>query len=110
MEFIRVLFRSSDPPPPDYATYLGIPHVPGAGDLTILLGAIIGAGLAFLWFNAPPAAVFLGDTGRLSLGDRNSVVEGTRVSVSVDFCVRRRINKNKTYKTEMIHSVKHATS
>src|SRR3546814_553570 len=52
----------------DYATYLGIPHVPGAGDLTILLGALIGAGLAFLWFNAPPAAVFMGDTGSLALG------------------------------------------
>ncbi len=51
-----------------YATYLGIPHVPGAGDLTILCGAIVGAGLAFLWFNAPPAAVFMGDTGSLALG------------------------------------------
>jgi phospho-N-acetylmuramoyl-pentapeptide-transferase len=51
-----------------YATYLGIPHVPGAGDLTVLLLAIIGAGLAFLWFNAPPAAVFMGDTGSLALG------------------------------------------
>jgi len=48
--------------------YLGIPHVPGAGDLTVLLLAIIGAGLAFLWFNAPPAAVFMGDTGSLALG------------------------------------------
>jgi phospho-N-acetylmuramoyl-pentapeptide-transferase len=51
-----------------FATYLGIPHVPGAGDLTVLLLAIIGAGLAFLWFNAPPAAVFMGDTGSLALG------------------------------------------
>jgi len=51
-----------------YATYLGIPHVPGAGDLTVLLLAIVGAGLAFLWFNAPPAAVFMGDTGSLALG------------------------------------------
>jgi phospho-N-acetylmuramoyl-pentapeptide-transferase len=51
-----------------FATYLGIPHVPGAGDLTILTAAIIGAGLAFLWFNAPPAAVFMGDTGSLALG------------------------------------------
>ncbi|MES2137495.1 MAG: phospho-N-acetylmuramoyl-pentapeptide-transferase, partial [Pseudomonadota bacterium] len=46
-----------------FADYLGIPHVVGAGDLTVLLMAIIGAGLAFLWFNAPPAAVFMGDTG-----------------------------------------------
>ena len=51
-----------------FATYLGIPHVPGAGDLTVLLLAIIGGGLAFLWFNAPPATVFMGDTGSLALG------------------------------------------
>jgi len=51
-----------------FATYLGIPHVPGAGDVTILCSAIIGGGLAFLWFNAPPAAVFMGDTGSLALG------------------------------------------
>ena len=51
-----------------YAEYLGIPHVDGAGDLTVLLLAIVGAGLAFLWFNAPPAAVFMGDTGSLALG------------------------------------------
>jgi phospho-N-acetylmuramoyl-pentapeptide-transferase len=58
----------------DYANYLGIPHVPGAGDLTILCGAIIGAGLAFLWFNAPPAAVFMGDTGSLALGGAIGVI------------------------------------
>jgi len=52
----------------DYAGYLGIPHVPGVGELTILCMAIVGAGLAFLWFNAPPAAVFMGDTGSLALG------------------------------------------
>ncbi len=51
-----------------FATYLGIPHVAGAGDLAIFCGAIVGAGLAFLWFNAPPAAVFMGDTGSLALG------------------------------------------
>jgi len=51
-----------------FATYLGIPHVLGAGDLTVLCLAIVGAGLAFLWFNAPPAAVFMGDTGSLALG------------------------------------------
>jgi phospho-N-acetylmuramoyl-pentapeptide-transferase len=51
-----------------FAAYLGIAHVPGAGDLTVLLHAIVGAGLAFLWFNAPPAAVFMGDTGSLALG------------------------------------------
>ena len=51
-----------------FAGYLGIPHVPGAGDLAIFCAAIMGAGLAFLWFNAPPAAVFMGDTGSLALG------------------------------------------
>ncbi|SMF61669.1 phospho-N-acetylmuramoyl-pentapeptide-transferase [Allosphingosinicella indica] len=51
-----------------YAQYLGIPHVLGAGDLSVLCMAIVGAGLAFLWFNAPPAAVFMGDTGSLALG------------------------------------------
>jgi phospho-N-acetylmuramoyl-pentapeptide-transferase len=51
-----------------YAPYLGIPYVKGAGDLTILCSAMVGAGLAFLWFNAPPAAVFMGDTGALALG------------------------------------------
>ena len=52
----------------DYSDYLGIPHVPGAGELAIFCAAIMGAGLAFLWFNAPPAAVFMGDTGSLALG------------------------------------------
>lgn len=51
-----------------FADYLGIPHVPGAGDLAILCGGVVGAVLAFLWFNAPPAAVFMGDTGSLALG------------------------------------------
>ena len=52
----------------DYSHYLGIPHVPRAGELAILCTAIMGAGLGFLWFNAPPAAVFMGDTGSLALG------------------------------------------
>ncbi len=52
----------------DYTHYLGIPHVPGAGELAILCAGIMGAGLGFLWFNAPPAAVFMGDTGSLALG------------------------------------------
>jgi phospho-N-acetylmuramoyl-pentapeptide-transferase len=51
-----------------FADYLGIPHVERVGDLAIFCGALIGAGLAFLWFNAPPAAVFMGDTGSLALG------------------------------------------
>jgi len=52
----------------DYSAYLGIPHVPGAGELAVFCAGIMGAGLAFLWFNAPPAAVFMGDTGSLALG------------------------------------------
>ena len=51
-----------------YTDYLGVPYVAGAGELAILCGAIIGAGLGFLWFNAPPAAIFMGDTGSLALG------------------------------------------
>ena len=51
-----------------YTGYLGIAYVAGAGELSVLCGAIIGAGLGFLWFNAPPAMVFMGDTGSLALG------------------------------------------
>ncbi|QIK79223.1 phospho-N-acetylmuramoyl-pentapeptide-transferase [Sphingomonas piscis] len=51
-----------------FADYLGIPHIDRVGDLTVLLLALVGACLAFLWFNAPPAAVFMGDTGSLALG------------------------------------------
>ncbi|MEE2693065.1 MAG: phospho-N-acetylmuramoyl-pentapeptide-transferase [Pseudomonadota bacterium] len=51
-----------------YARYLGVPFVPGVGELTVICGAIVGAGLGFLWFNAPPAAIFMGDTGSLALG------------------------------------------
>ncbi|MCW2283042.1 phospho-N-acetylmuramoyl-pentapeptide-transferase [Rhodoblastus acidophilus] len=51
-----------------YAHYLGINHVTGAGELTVMAGAVLGAGLGFLWFNAPPAQIFMGDTGSLALG------------------------------------------
>ncbi|MBD8876272.1 MULTISPECIES: phospho-N-acetylmuramoyl-pentapeptide-transferase [Stappiaceae] len=51
-----------------FANYLQIHHVPGTGELAVIAGAVIGAGLGFLWFNAPPAAIFMGDTGSLSLG------------------------------------------
>lgn len=50
------------------AQYLQIPYVPGAGELSIFCGALLGAGLGFLWFNAYPAQVFMGDVGSLSLG------------------------------------------
>lgn len=51
-----------------FANYLQIHHVVGAGELTIFCGALIGACLGFLWYNAPPAQVFMGDTGSLALG------------------------------------------
>jgi phospho-N-acetylmuramoyl-pentapeptide-transferase len=51
-----------------FAGYLQIHYVPGTGELAVFCGALIGAGLGFLWFNAPPARVFMGDTGSLSLG------------------------------------------
>ncbi|GBQ71840.1 phospho-N-acetylmuramoyl-pentapeptide-transferase [Ameyamaea chiangmaiensis NBRC 103196] len=51
-----------------FADYLQLHAVPGTGELAVFLAALIGAGLGFLWFNAPPAAVFMGDTGSLALG------------------------------------------
>ncbi len=52
----------------NFATYLGIPFVPGVGEVVIFCGALVGAGLGFLWFNAYPAQVFMGDVGALALG------------------------------------------
>ena len=52
----------------NFAKYLQIHFVPGTGELAVLCGALIGAGLGFLWFNAPPAMIFMGDTGSLALG------------------------------------------
>jgi phospho-N-acetylmuramoyl-pentapeptide-transferase len=51
-----------------FSNYLQINFVPGTGELTVIVATVIGAGLGFLWFNAPPAAIFMGDTGSLSLG------------------------------------------
>ena len=51
-----------------FSKYLGIPYIPGAGELAVFCGSIAGAGLAFLWFNAYPAEVFMGDVGALALG------------------------------------------
>jgi phospho-N-acetylmuramoyl-pentapeptide-transferase len=51
-----------------FAEYLQLNHVPGVGELAVFCAALIGAGMGFLWFNAPPAAVFMGDTGSLALG------------------------------------------
>ncbi|MDR0449909.1 MAG: phospho-N-acetylmuramoyl-pentapeptide-transferase, partial [Treponema sp.] len=52
----------------DYSSYLGIPYFPGAGELTVLCLAAVGACIAFLWFNAHPAEIIMGDVGSLSLG------------------------------------------
>ena len=52
----------------DYSKYLLFPYIPGAAELTVFCGALIGAGLGFLWFNTYPAEVFMGDVGALSLG------------------------------------------
>ena len=52
----------------DFTEYLGVHFVPGTGEILIFVAALIGGGLGFLWYNAPPAAVFMGDTGSLALG------------------------------------------
>jgi phospho-N-acetylmuramoyl-pentapeptide-transferase len=57
-----------------FSKYLGVPHIPGAGELVVFCAAIAGAGLAFLWFNAYPAEVFMGDVGALALGAALGVV------------------------------------
>ena len=57
-----------------FSKYLGLPHIPGAGELVVFCAAMVGAGLAFLWFNAYPAEVFMGDVGALALGAALGVV------------------------------------
>lgn len=57
-----------------YATYLAIPYVPGAGEIVVFCGALVGAGLGFLWFNTYPAQVFMGDVGALALGASLGVI------------------------------------
>jgi len=56
------------------AAYLQIPHVPGAGELTVFCAAMLGAGLGFLWFNCHPACLFMGDTGSLALGGELGII------------------------------------
>ncbi|MBT4040363.1 MAG: phospho-N-acetylmuramoyl-pentapeptide-transferase [Rhodospirillales bacterium] len=51
-----------------FSSYLQLHYVPGAGELSVFCGALVGSGLGFLWFNAPPARIFMGDTGSLALG------------------------------------------
>ncbi len=57
-----------------FADYLQVPHVPGAGELAVFCGALLGAGLSFLWYNCHPARVFMGDTGSLGLGGAIAMV------------------------------------
>jgi phospho-N-acetylmuramoyl-pentapeptide-transferase len=57
-----------------FSKYLGLPHIPGAGELVVFCAGMVGAGLAFLWFNAYPAEVFMGDVGALALGAALGVV------------------------------------
>ena len=57
-----------------FANYLQIHHVPGAGELAVFCAALVGSGLGFLWFNAPPAMVFMGDTGSLSIGGALGII------------------------------------
>ena len=52
----------------DFTEYLDVHYVPGTGEILIFCAALFGGGLGFLWYNAPPAAVFMGDTGSLALG------------------------------------------
>ena len=58
----------------EYSTYLQIPYIPGTGELSVFCGALIGAGLGFLWFNTYPAQVFMGDVGSLALGAALAIV------------------------------------
>ncbi len=58
----------------DYSLYLFLPYVPGVGEVTVLIGSIIGAVLGFLWFNAYPAKIFMGDVGSLALGSGLGVI------------------------------------
>ncbi len=58
----------------NFADYLGIPYVPGVGEIVVFCGALVGAGLGFLWFNTYPAQVFMGDVGALALGAALGVI------------------------------------
>jgi len=65
-----------------FSSYLGVNHVAGVGELAIVCSAMTGAGLGFLWFNAPPAQIFMGDTGSLALG---GLIGAVAVSVKQEF-------------------------
>lgn len=66
----------------NFANYLLIPHLPGVGELTIFIGAIVGSGLGFLWYNSYPAQIFMGDVGSLSLGAALGIIA---VSIRQEF-------------------------
>ena len=71
----------------DFARYLQVTHVPGVGELAIICGALIGAGLGFLWFNAPPAMIFMGDTGSLALGGAlGAIAVSTKHEIALAIC------------------------
>ncbi len=65
-----------------FSTYLQIPHLEGAGEITVFLGALVGASLGFLWYNAPPAEIFMGDTGSLALG---GVLGAVAIFIKMEF-------------------------
>ena len=58
----------------DFSLYLFLPYIPGAGEITVLIGSLIGAILGFLWFNAYPAKIFMGDVGSLAIGSSLGVI------------------------------------
>ncbi|MBI1308864.1 MAG: phospho-N-acetylmuramoyl-pentapeptide-transferase [Proteobacteria bacterium] len=68
----------------DYTSYLHLPHIAGAGDVAVMCAALAGAMLGFLWFNAPPARIFLGDTGSLPVG---AMLGGVAVLVKQEFAL-----------------------
>ncbi len=71
----------------DFARYLQVTHVAGVGELAIICGALIGAGLGFLWFNAPPAMIFMGDTGSLALGGAlGAIAVATKHEIVLALC------------------------
>jgi phospho-N-acetylmuramoyl-pentapeptide-transferase len=71
----------------DFARYLQVTHVSGVGELAIICGALIGAGLGFLWFNAPPAMIFMGDTGSLALGGAlGAIAVATKHEIVLAIC------------------------
>src|ERR1700686_3889730 len=74
-----------------FSDYLQINYVAGTGELAVLCGAVLGAGLGFLWFNAPPASIFMGDTGSLALGAGVGSVPGGGMLGSIAVAVKHEI-------------------